>query len=1196
MLVFNLDANAQTTASESMVASWKATSVPYDISEPGEEQVVRWGVDTAWQWSWWPLRATNHMQECVGLGRVTITPRTSGTHTALENGQTSIFDDQLSWLAKSKVQDLYLLAGNGSGSAWNISYRTPFIEDIALAVQYLNGKGYNVVAISPFNEPDYGPNNAPDASEQAAVARLMHQHSVLKDIPIAGPSCLNPDYAYSWWNTMKNDIDIGNTHQLAGTFNNFAGFYQAVRSSGKPSAGDEMHNINDALIGMHYGMSDGIWWSDFGGYTRAELGRASLDGACIGYAENRNAWTSAAVFKRYSEDLAEGFLGTSERQAGESSYTFISQDRLAYYDGYGPYYEYTKDTKGGSGYQNGQTNSEYVIEITYGEDVPVGPIYGDFKIVNKATGNLLTTSQLTNGGIVRQAASSTSSSVNQIWKIAAVDKATTGDFAYVTIQSANNPTYYMEGPKYAGDNGAKVQMYDGGGNECERWHLHYKGDGYYVITNHDSGLSLEGSASNSSGNKTNVVQWARTGTDRQLWKLVPSSAKVDNNAPSAPTGLKTTSQSGSVLLTWDANTESDLLGYMIYRYNESAGIWEAIGRQVKEPQFIDNICRKGKELRYRVRAVDESWNVGEASESVKCSTSSDKSLIAQWNLIDDLQDNSENKFNGVSSGVGFATTDTHHGAVFDGTDDYINLPYHLGDMDEMTFSAWIKPGSASSWQRVFDFGRNTENYIFFTTSNGSTARFEICKDGTKQGLNATKNLTTSTWSHIVITISKSRVCIYINGVLNASTSDITFRPSDVRPNLSYLGRSMFDSDPLYKGIIGDVCIYNYAVEEDAVKQLYYHDQVGSAEDLIKKPMYKETKNELQTVLNNVYEAIESGDETQISSTLRTLTTVMTKAKSSATSYSPLGEVLKWSNKMSEAYVQSDTESQSAYSENYDYYYNNYINGEYTNSEISNKVIDVKTFTNQYLMSDAMKIAKDDNPIDITHLLDNPDFTDGLNGWTLTTNVSSYTGDVQYDCFEIWNHTFNLSQILYGMPKGGYRLDTQAFYRNGSKENSGNTDVYSLLFINETTATIAPISTGATTASSLGDWYTYSGSKKVPNNMEAASAAFNRLRRYRPSETLNTVTSEYDPSSVATLKIGMKKTKSVTDDWTIMNYFQLYYLGNPEYTGIIDTKDSEAEHDSGIYDISGRRISDNSSLRDGLPTGIYVVKGKKIVIR
>jgi hypothetical protein len=209
----------------------------------------------------------------------------------------------------------------------------------------------------------------------ATVAQLMRANATLSNIPVCGPSCLNPDYAYAWWDTMKGSLQMGNTHQLAGTFDNFAGFYQKVTESGLPSAGDELHNINDAIIGMNYGMTYGIWWSDYGGYTRAELGNATGDGRMIGYKENRSLWTSAAVFRRNSQQLVEAFLGTSERQAGESSFTFVSEDRLAYFDGHGPFYSYTKHTPGGTGYSIGQTNSEYVIEVAYGEDVPVGPAH-----------------------------------------------------------------------------------------------------------------------------------------------------------------------------------------------------------------------------------------------------------------------------------------------------------------------------------------------------------------------------------------------------------------------------------------------------------------------------------------------------------------------------------------------------------------------------------------------------------------------------------------------------------------------------------------------------------------------------------------------------------------------------------------------------------------------------------------------------
>ena len=89
---------AQPLASDAMQAGMRAQFVPYNIASKGVEQPVRWGIDTAWLWDWWPLRATNHMRECVSLGRVTLNPRVSGNYTELDSDQKSNFDLQLCWL------------------------------------------------------------------------------------------------------------------------------------------------------------------------------------------------------------------------------------------------------------------------------------------------------------------------------------------------------------------------------------------------------------------------------------------------------------------------------------------------------------------------------------------------------------------------------------------------------------------------------------------------------------------------------------------------------------------------------------------------------------------------------------------------------------------------------------------------------------------------------------------------------------------------------------------------------------------------------------------------------------------------------------------------------------------------------------------------------------------------------------------
>ncbi len=1177
-------------ASDALVAQEKGNLVPFDISAEGVQQPVRWGIDTAWLWDWWPLRATNHMQECASLGRVTIDPRTSGNNTALSTEQTERLDLQLSWLKKSGVKELYLLAGNASGQSWQTSMRTAFINDIALAVTYLQGKGYVVTAISPFNEPDYGPNNAPGAAEMATVARQMRQHEVLKSIDVAGPSTLNPDYAASWWSTMSSAIQIGNTHQLAGSFDNFARFYAAVQSAGKRSAGDELHNINDALIGMNYGMSDGIWWSDFGSYTRAELGRASNDGARIGYAENRGAWTSAAVFRRQSEPLVEAFLGTSERQAVESAFSFVSQDRLAYFDGYGPYYDYTKATPGGTGYQNGQTNSEYVIEITQGEDVPVGPLNGRFKIVNKATGKLLTASNLANNGNITQA--DESGTAYQTWLVEPIAPRDASDFAHVNIRAAKNSNYYLDGLKYAASNGARVLLYAGNGNECERWHLHYKGDGYYVITNYDSGLSLEGSSNNSDANTTGVVQWARTGSDRQLWRFVPADATVEDDVPDAPTGLQVMEESGSIKLSWTENTESDLLGYMVYRYNEEAGIWETLGRQVKGTSFIDNYCAKGRTYRYRLRAVDQAWNLSEPSGDVSAATTATEDLIGEWHLRDNLNDYSENALHAVSTGVTFAANDIHAGAVFDGTKDYIALPYHVADMQALTVCAWVKPSSVTAWQRIFDFGRSTENYLMLTPSNGSYLRFEICKDGTKQGVNATRRLVMNQWTHVTVTLGSEGACIYLDGQLNASSDAVTFRPSDVRPVLCFLGRSMFDSDPLLKGILGDVRLYNHALSATEVQALYYQDQLNEAIELAARPMNKEARACLSAVVDDFNQAVNAGNVDDIATAIAALSPAMNAAQVSAKAYSALTERLAWSRDLSTAHPQQDADAKATYEQDFATMETAYLDGELADDEIAGACADVRTFTNRYLMTDVQQVTN--RFTDISYLLFNPDFADNTtDGWTIATNSNSgYSGKADYGCFEVWNHTFSLLQSLDGMPAGTYRLQVQGFYRNGSKDNSGNTDVNAFLVLDKAEAPVAPISRGASSTSSAGDWYAYATNKKVPNDMEAAAAAFNTLNRYRPTYTVNSLSTDFLPDDGRALTFGLRKTVAVADDWTIVNYFSLSYQGM-EADGIGGVKEeAELAGDKTVYDLTGRRIDRLEGARGGL----YIVGGRKVLVK
>jgi hypothetical protein len=148
---------------------------------------------------------------------------------------------------------------------------------------------------------------------------------------------------------------------------------------------------------------------------------------------------------------------------------------------------------------------------------------------------------------------------------------------------------------------------------------------------------------------------------------------------------------------------------------------------------------------------------------------------------------------------------------------YLQLPYEVASHDELTFCAWVKCLSlSSSWQRIFDFGNGTSQYMFLPPNAGSTMRFAIKNGGQEQTLDCPK-LPVVKWKHVAVAIGKEKTTIYIDGEEAASTTDITIRPSDIRPAMNFLGRSQFDSDPAFTGTIQDVRIYNYALTAEEVK-------------------------------------------------------------------------------------------------------------------------------------------------------------------------------------------------------------------------------------------------------------------------------------------------------------------------------------------------------------------------------------------
>jgi fibronectin type 3 domain-containing protein/flagellar hook assembly protein FlgD len=97
------------------------------------------------------------------------------------------------------------------------------------------------------------------------------------------------------------------------------------------------------------------------------------------------------------------------------------------------------------------------------------------------------------------------------------------------------------------------------------------------------------------------------------------SVTVDNQAPAPPTGLTARVTTTNVALTWNANHEPDLLGYLVYRNGRMVQV-NASGNDlrpfaVRTPAYTDQSVADGAHT-YTVAAIDQAGNVSAPSSLV----------------------------------------------------------------------------------------------------------------------------------------------------------------------------------------------------------------------------------------------------------------------------------------------------------------------------------------------------------------------------------------------------------------------------------------------------------------------------------------------------------------------------------------------------------------------------------------------------
>ena len=818
-------------------------TIMFDVGGQGTEYKVNWGMDAAWNWDFNMRRGANWIgKEHLTIGRVAyqpgllVTDNGDGTYelTAAQKRTLKSRCDNIRNLTGATMinftadQEYYLdenhpeYRENYLGKWWE------WFKCLKASVKYAQELGMTVYSVSPFNEPDYGDGYTwgwleGNKNDFLQMCKWIREDPFFDGIRISGGNTLNCDQALPWYNVLKDYLDEGNTHQLAGSFDNYAKFFTQVRADGKVATADELHNVGEAIVGVQYGMQNGIWWG-FDSRARGQFCIDSNEGVRLGYGEDRSHWTSGAVYRNDSTGEVHGYIGSSERQANPSSYRFVSTTKDVYFNGHGPMREYTYDLPGGTGYQQGQINAEYSFDVVWGADVPQAPVDGTYMICNYySKKNMLTANGNGNVTCVGRKTSGTT----QQWVV--TPQAVDGDCSYWNIDNAGNSKLHLNLLNNNLASGAGVICWDAGHAMNEQWLLKYAGEGYWYIINRLSGMYL-----NYTGSAVNLVTAPAPNAlssvrKKCMWRFQPIDSKGEVVAPAVPTGLKATPLAGSIRLDWEAVEDDDPIVYNILRGEH--GEWNTIGRGDTLCTFLDNTAVAGRTYSYKVVAVDYQGNRSEASQAVEAARlTGKKRLVMQQQFDGDLADKTANRLNASLAGTEkYSTVNTmiksgSKSLNLTAQDSYVQLPCAMTHLDSMTIAMWVRWSGGDSWQRIFDFGNGTGQYMFLCPSNGSEMRFVMKNGGDEQILSAGSKLKTVSWHHLAVTIrplpdGNVEATLYNDGEAIASSQAFTLKPSDIAASLCYVGRSQFDADPLFKGYIDDMRIYNYALSAEEIQKV-----------------------------------------------------------------------------------------------------------------------------------------------------------------------------------------------------------------------------------------------------------------------------------------------------------------------------------------------------------------------------------------
>lgn len=204
-----------------------------------------------------------------------------------------------------------------------------------------------------------------------------------------------------------------------------------------------------------------------------------------------------------------------------------------------------------------------------------------------------------------------------------------------------------------------------------------------------------------------------------------------------------------------------------------------------------------------------------------------RKLIGWWrfNSDGDVTDYSGTGNTLTNNGATWTESGKYGGAYnFDAVTDYLGVSsttHNLSSSDPYTISVWVKPNNTSN-KTVLNLGTDgsSGSYMgFLNVGAGQTVEYAMRQNfnGDWLGVTSVATVSSSTWSHVVITNDRTNLRIYINGALSNTQALGSYGTYTAVFNL-FVGKNLWGD--YFNGGIDDLQFYKRALSTGEIQSLY----------------------------------------------------------------------------------------------------------------------------------------------------------------------------------------------------------------------------------------------------------------------------------------------------------------------------------------------------------------------------------------